>query len=48
MSFKLINTGINVDINFDNIQKKNSVSGIFLSKILNTNIKFNFDFNGKN
>ena len=47
MSFKLINSGINVDIDFDNTQAKNSVSGIFLSKILNTNIKFDFDYNGK-
>ena len=47
MSFKLINSGINADINFDNNNAKNSISGIFLSKILNTNIKFNFDYNGK-
>ena len=47
LRFKLINSGINVDIDFDNTQAKNSISGIFLSKILNTNLKFNFDYDGK-
>ncbi len=38
IKFKLINAGISTDINFN---KKNK-AGIFKSKILNTNLKFNF------
>ena len=34
-------------INFDNRKKKNERSGTFKSKILNTNIKFNFDYDDK-
>ena len=45
-NFKLINSGINTEVIF----KKNSnnfISGIFKSKILNNNIKFDFDYNKK-
>jgi hypothetical protein len=40
--FKLLNTGINANINFDLIQNSDLISGTFKSKILNANLKFNF------
>ena len=47
LNFKLQKAGINVSINFDTNQNLNIKRGIFKSKILNTNIKFNFDYDGK-
>ena len=47
INFKLINTGVSADINFDNSLKNNSISGVFKSKILNTNLKFNFNYDNK-
>ena len=44
INFKLINSGINFDINYEK-EKENIYQGIFKSKILNTNIKFNFILN---
>ncbi len=45
IDFKLINSGFSSEINFDNNENANLLSGIFKSKILNTNIKFNFIYN---
>ena len=42
INFKLLNSGINIDINFDENQKETITSGTFKSRILNTNLKFNF------
>ena len=42
--FSIQNSGINVDINFNDNKKNNKISGTFKSKIINTNIKLNFDY----
>ena len=42
INFKHLNSGINIDINFDENQKETITSGTFKSRILNTNLKFNF------
>ena len=42
IKFNLKKSGISGNIDFDNDPKKNTISGIFKSKILNTNLKFNF------
>ena len=47
ISFKLINSGISVDINFVQKINEDSISGILKSKILNNNLKFNFDYDNK-
>ncbi len=47
LKFTLINSGMDVDINLDENKNSNLISGIFKTKILNTNIKFNFDYNQK-
>ena len=48
INFKLLKTGISADINFNEIKKKSLVSGIFKSKLLNSNIKFDFKNDDKN
>ena len=45
--FKIINSGINADINYDYFDKLRLKKGIFKSKILNTNLKFNFEHDNK-
>ncbi len=47
LKFKLLNTGINADINFETTENTDTIKGIFKSKILNSNIKFNFDYDSK-
>ena len=47
VSFKLYNSGISADIKFDEIKKNNLITGVFKSKILNTNLKFNFNYDNK-
>ena len=47
INFSLVDTGISADINFDNQKSKGLVSGIFKSKILKTNLKFNFNYKNK-
>ena len=37
INFKLLKTGITADINFNEIKKKSIISGIFKSKLLNSN-----------
>ena len=40
-------SGISANVNFNSNQKERFTSGKFKSKILNTNLKFKFDFNNK-
>ena len=47
INFKLLNSGIKVDINFDKNQKNNLKFGTLRSKILNNNFKSNFEYDGK-
>tara|TARA_Y100000816_G_scaffold14622_1_gene9583 strand:+ start:737 stop:2137 length:1401 start_codon:yes stop_codon:yes gene_type:complete len=47
IKFKLLNSGVSADINFETNQKSDSIIGNFKSKILNTNLKFDFDFDYK-
>ena len=44
---ELVNTGINLEINLNEKKNKNSTTGVFKSKILNTNLKFNFNYDQK-
>ncbi len=43
--FKLINSGINVDIDLEH-QQNDAIKGLLKSKILNSNLKFNFEYDG--
>ena len=45
INYKLLNSGVSGEIIFDTIQDPNFISGIFKSKILNTNLKFYFSYN---
>ncbi len=45
INFSLLKSGINANINFS--LKSDSIEGIFKSKILNSNIKFDFNINKK-
>ena len=45
INFTLLDSGINFEINFDEISEKKSIQGVFRSKILDTNLKFNFNYN---
>jgi hypothetical protein len=47
INFKLLKTGVSADINFDEIKKNSIISGIFKSKLLNSNIKFDFEIDDK-
>ena len=47
ISFRLVDSGISADINFDNHKQKSLVSGVFKSKILQTNLKFNFNYKNR-
>ena len=47
VDFKLLNSGVNGNIKFDLNQNPDLISGIFKSKILNTNLKFNFSYDKK-
>lgn len=47
LNFKLINSGINVEIKFDENQKENLKLGKFKAKILNTNFKSDFELDNK-
>ncbi len=44
---KLFKSGFRAEINFNENKKINLIEGALQSKILNTNIKFNFDYDGK-
>jgi len=47
INFKIHKSGVNVDVNLDKKNDKNSINGVFKSKILNTNLKFNFIYDEK-
>tara|TARA_Y100000385_G_scaffold281672_1_gene334873 strand:+ start:547 stop:1953 length:1407 start_codon:yes stop_codon:yes gene_type:complete len=47
IDFKLLRTGVSAEINFYETKKKNQISGIFKSKFLSSNLKFNFDYGAK-
>ena len=47
INFKLIKSGIIIEINFDGKQKEKIKNGTFKVKILNTNFKSNFAYDGK-
>ena len=47
ISFKLLNTGIESEFNFKKNKERNLRVGTFKSKILNTNIKFDFEYDKK-
>ena len=44
INFKLIKSGINIDINFNKDNNNNFINGELKSKILNTKLKFNFNY----
>ena len=46
IKIKLLKSGVNADIKYFKNKKNNSLDGIFRSKILNTNLKFNFNYDG--
>jgi len=46
-NFKLLNSGIKAHINLSNSQNENLKAGTFQSKILNSNFKTNFEYDGK-
>ena len=43
-NFELLKSGLNIDIYLDDKNIKNAINGVFKSKILNTNLKFNFTY----
>ncbi len=47
INFKLLRTGVNAEINFHETKKKNQISGTLKSKLLNSKLKFNFDYDAK-
>ena len=44
ITFELYKTGIKLNINLDDINKKNFISGVIKSKILSNNLKFSFNY----
>ena len=47
LKFTLLNSGINLNLHFKDLQNQNKISGILKSKILNNNLKFDFDYDYK-
>ena len=49
IKFKLLKTGLIADVTINEINSKKDflISGVFKTKLLNSNLKFNFDFNKK-
>tara|TARA_B100001989_G_C24547777_1_gene472133 strand:+ start:740 stop:2140 length:1401 start_codon:yes stop_codon:yes gene_type:complete len=47
INFKLKNSGFSTEISFDEKKEDNFISGSFKSKVLNTNIKSNFNIDNK-
>ena len=47
INLKLLKTGITADIDFNEIKKKSLISGVFKSTLLNSKLKFNFDYDEK-
>ena len=44
INFELLKSGLYIDIYLDDKNIKNSINGLFKSKIFNTNLKFNFTY----
>ena len=47
INFELLKTGIIADINFNEIKNESKFSGVFKASLLNSKIKFNFDYDDK-
>ena len=47
INFKLLKSGIKIDIYLDDKNDKTSIDGIFKSKVLETNLKFKFTYDGR-
>ena len=47
INFKFLKTGITADINFNEIKKDSVISGFFRTKLLNSKLEFNFEYDGK-
>ena len=47
INFVLINTGVKANINFKEIKENSKIKGVFKSKLLNSNVKLDFDYDGK-
>jgi hypothetical protein len=47
INFKLLKTGIVADISFNENKKDSIFSGVFKSKLLNSNLKFNFNYDNE-
>jgi hypothetical protein len=45
INFKLPKSGLNIDISLEDETFNDSINGVFKSKILSTNLKFNFSYN---
>jgi len=45
LNFRLLNTGINIDLAFNEIKKKAFSNGIIKAKILNSKLRFYFEYN---
>mgnify|MGYP007000229432 len=45
INFKLLKSGLNIDIDLDEKNNKNSTDGVLKLRILNSNLKFNFNYN---
>lgn len=45
ISFRLLNSGVSANIDFNDNRSSSTKIGTFKSKILNTNLKLNFDYN---
>ena len=44
INFELLNTGINLSLDLDETKKINNLSGVVKAKVLNTNLKFLFNY----
>ena len=47
VDFKLFKSGMSVNVNFNEFKKKSPISGIFKFKLLESKLKFNFDYDNK-
>ena len=47
INFKLLGTGIVIDLNFNEVKKGTPLNGLLKARILNSNLKFNFDYDNE-
>ena len=47
INFKLLNTGIDIDLNFNENKKEGVLTGAIKAKVLNSNLKFNFEYDNE-